>query len=241
MKQAGHVALVLAGGIGSRINADIPKQYLRVKGRMIISYCLKTLFDSAYIDAVWIVADKDWHDAIRQELSDAQYDTTKLMGFSLPGKTRQLSIYNGICDIMGYGYEESAVLIHDAARPFLSEALIRRCFEALDGHDGVMPVLPMKDTVYMSENGTSITKLLKRENIFAGQAPELFKLGRYFEACKALLPDKILQINGSSEPAVMAGLDVVMVAGDEQNYKITTDADMERFAGYIENKSSNEA
>lgn len=234
MKQAGHVALVLAGGIGSRINADMPKQYLRVKGRMIISYCLKTLFDSSYIDAVWIVADRDWHDAIRQELTEGQGDTAKLMGFSLPGENRQLSIYNGLQDIIRFADEESAVLIHDAARPLLSEALIERCFAALSGHDGVMPVLPMKDTVYMSENGTSITKRLKRENIFAGQAPELFKLGRYFEACKVLLPDRILQINGSTEPAIMAGMDIVMVPGDEQNFKITTQTDLVRFSQLLD-------
>lgn len=233
-----NIALVLAGGTGSRLGADTPKQYLRVDGRMIISYCLKTFFDSEYIDAVWIVAEEGWHDIIRQELSDGQLDAVKLKGFSLPGENRQLSIYNGLCDILQIADADSTVLIHDAARPLLPETLIERCFGALEGHDGVMPVLPMKDTVYLSEDGKAVSKLLQRETVFAGQAPELFLLGSYYEACRALLPDKILYINGSTEPAIMAGLDIVMVPGDERNFKVTTSADYTKFLRYVEEETA---
>lgn len=100
---------------------------------------------------------------------------------------------------------------------------------ASKGHDGAMPVLPMKDTVYLSEDGVSVSELLNRSRLFAGQAPELFDLEKYYTANMALLPDRILSINGSTEPAVMAGMDIAMVAGDEGNYKITTAADLERF------------
>lgn len=231
-----NVALVLAGGTGSRLGADTPKQYLRVDGKMIISYCLKTLLDSKRIDAVCIVADAFWQDAIRQEMRDRELNMEKFSGFSLPGVNRQLSIYNGLCDIMKIADADSKLLIHDAARPLLSEQLIDDCFDALEGHDGVMPVLPMKDTVYLSENGTSVSRLLKRKKLFAGQAPELFILDKYYEACKALLPDKILQINGSTEPAIMDGMDIVMVPGDEQNFKITTPADLIKFE-HIMNKN----
>lgn len=229
-----NIALVLAGGTGSRLGVDTPKQYLRVHGRMIISYCIKTLFDSALIDAVWIVADADWHNAIRQELEDGDYDVSKLRGFSLPGANRQLSIYNGLQDIMHFADRDSAVLIHDAARPLLSDKLIERCIAKLAGHDGVMPVLPMKDTVYMSEDGITVSRLINRDTVFAGQAPEVFVIGKYFEACRALIPDRILSINGSTEPAVMAGMDIAMVPGDENNFKITTQADLTRFSQYIE-------
>lgn len=121
------------------------------------------------------------------------------------------------------------MLIHDAARPLLSGELITDCLQAAAGHDGVLPALPMKDTVYFSENGKKIASLLDRGRIFAGQAPELFLLGKYYEANRALLPERILQINGSTEPAVMAGMDIVMIPGDEGNFKITTKADLIRF------------
>jgi 2-C-methyl-D-erythritol 4-phosphate cytidylyltransferase len=121
------------------------------------------------------------------------------------------------------------ILIHDAARPLLTRKLISDCFAALPGHDGVMPVLPMKDTVYVSNDGKTVDRLLDRSTIYAGQAPELYRLKPYYEACVALLPQEILSINGSTEPAIRAGLDVAMIPGDEGNYKITTKNDLEKF------------
>lgn len=111
--------------------------------------------------------------------------------------------------------------------------MIDTCVEALLGHDGVLPVLPMKDTVYVSEDGKSISSLINRSQVFAGQAPEVFALGKYYEANRRLLPDRILAINGSTEPAIMAGMDIAMIPGDEENYKITTKADLERFSEKI--------
>lgn len=71
----------------------------------------------------------------------------------------------------------------------------------------------MKDTVYYSDNGNTITSLIRRENVYAGQAPELFRLKPYIQANESLMPDDIMNINGSSEPAVMAGMDIVMIPG----------------------------
>ena len=153
----------------------------------------------------------------------------KFQGFSQPGKTRQLSIYNGLTDILTYAQESDTVLIHDAARPMLSAQMITDCIEAMRDYDGVVPVLPMKDTIYQSINGKSINALVKRNEIYAGQAPEVFRLGLYYKANKALFPDKILEINGSTEPAVLAGMNIAMISGYEENFKITTAEDLERF------------
>lgn len=75
--------------------------------------------------------------------------------------------------------------------------------------------------------------LLDRGTIYAGQAPEVFQIGRYYEANRKLLPDRILQINGSTEPAVMDGMDIAMIPGDEGNFKITTPGDLERFCRIV--------
>lgn len=126
------------------------------------------------------------------------------------------------------------MLIHDAARPLLSAKQIEDCLHGAAGHDGAMPVLPMKDTVYYSEKGWCVDKLLDRRTIYAGQAPEVFLLGKYYEANRRLLPDRILKINGSTEPAIMAGMDIAMIPGDEGNFKITTRADLERFQKLVQ-------
>lgn len=219
-----NIALVLAGGTGTRLGADIPKQYIEVRGKMIIDYCLETMEHSNDIAEVWIVADEMWREHIKK--------VDKFKGYACPGRNRQLSIYNGLKAIeesLADKEKEVNVLIHDAARPFLTEKLIRECVNAVDGHDGVLPVLPMKDTVYYSEDGKVISSLINRDKVYAGQAPELFRLQPYIQANEALLPDKILLVNGSTEPAIMAGMDIVMIPGDENNYKITTKTDMKRF------------
>ena len=270
-----NTALVLSGGTGTRLGSEIPKQYIKVNDRMIISYCLETLLNNDNIDYVQIVAEEAWHKDIEEELEGLCRKScnsgidgktpdalkSKFKGFSAPGANRQLSIYNGLTDIGKYADDDSYVLIHDAARPLLKDELINSCFEALksgkdkekievgncsegdenfqmsdedNSHDGVLPVLPMKDTVYMSHNGKTIANLIDRSKVYAGQAPELFVLGKYYVANTKLLSGKIMSINGSTEPAIMAGMDIVMIPGDENNFKITTKADLEKFKTIIE-------
>lgn len=230
-----NVALLLSGGRGSRIGSEIPKQYIEVNGVPIIYYALKTLMLHEMIDAVHVVAEAEYETMIRDVVSRIASEcgheelALRFKGISAPGENRQLSILNGLKDIRKYASDADTVLIHDAARPCLSTELINECYEAIIGHEGVLPVLPMKDTVYYSNNGQRVSTLLERNKIFAGQAPELFIIGKYYDANQDLLPDKILDVKGSTEPAIMAGMDVVMIPGDEANYKITTKADLERF------------
>ena len=232
-----NIALVLSGGTGTRVGGDIPKQYIEAGGRMLIAFCLDMFIRHERVDAVWIVAAKGWQDKILSEIERCGIDTEAVRGFSLPGDTRQLSILNGLRDIDAYvkssgSDEDPVVIIHDAARPNLTAEYLDKCLDAMDGYDGVMPVLPMKDTVYYSETGKNVDRLLDRSCIYAGQAPELYRLRAYLKANEALLPKKIMAINGSTEPAVMAGLKVAMIPGDENNYKVTTKKDLERFTGY---------
>ncbi len=230
-----NIALVLSGGTGTRLGGDIPKQYIKVKGRMLIAYCLNMFAAHSAIDGIFVVAAPEWRDEIINECGRLGIGKAAITGFSDPGRTRQLSILNGLRDIDTYVKssdkpdEDPVVIIHDAARPNLTAEYLDRCLDAIEGCDGVMPTLPMKDTVYYSENGTKVDRLLDRSLIYAGQAPELYRLKKYLEANEKLLPDEILKINGSTEPAVMAGLDVAMIPGDENNYKVTTKKDMDRF------------
>lgn len=228
-----NIALVLSGGTGTRLGGEIPKQYRVVGGKPIISYCLETFIKQEEIDAIQIVADLTWQDFVAENsnmsIGDAITWKKKLKGFSLPGENRQLSIWNGLQDICNYAGESDVVLIHDAARPLLSEKLILECLNGMEGYDGVLPVLPMKDTLYLSENGEKISGLLNRSQIFAGQAPEAFRLRKYYRANKALFPEQMKQINGSTEPAIIAGMKIRMIPGDERNFKITTKDDLMRF------------
>ncbi len=223
------IAILLSGGTGSRLGADTPKQYLRVNDKMIIEYSLATLLDCCTVEKVVIVADPKWHEEIRSVIQE-QKNAHKFAGFALPGETRQYSIYNGLLALKGKISEDDTVLIHDAARPCLKEALILEMQRSLADNDGVLPVLPMKDTVYRIDASGKIDALLERERVVAGQAPELFKYGKYLAANEKMITDgRIWSINGSTEPAFLAGMNIVTVPGDEGNFKITTRADLERF------------
>lgn len=240
-----NMAILLSGGIGSRLRSDIPKQYIRVSGRLLITYALAKLSEASVIDKIMVVADEEWHRLILADAIENKISTEKIMGFAAPGFNRQASILNGMQEILNqtvrdisHIMEDDTVFIHDAARPLLSLRQINECFDALAGHDGVMPVLPMKDTVYASADGKTISSLLDRNQIFAGQAPELFGFRKYYQANMALLPGRMAAINGSAEPAVLAGMDIAMIAGDENNFKITTPQDLERFRSVVDYSES---
>ena len=225
-----NVALILSGGTGSRMGTEIPKQYLQVHGKTILSYVLDVFEKHPLIDKIWIVAADEW----RTEISG--YTGKKFCGFSNPGINRQMSIYNGLKDFAGFVADNDKVIIHDAARPLISAKMITEIIDALKEHEAVIPVLPMKDTVYKVEDG-KIASLLERSKIVAGQAPEGFLFGRYLKANEKLLPEKILEVNGSTEVAYLDGMTIKCIPGDEMNFKITTPADLEKFKKQVFSKT----
>lgn len=225
------IAILLAGGTGQRMGGSIPKQYMELAGKPMIFYSLKTIFDYDGISIVRVVADETWHGSILECIKQMERNE-KFDGFSKPGANRQLSICNALKDAkkvtLSIPESEKYVLIHDAARPFLSVSLLNSMMEVIHEADGVLPVLPMKDTIYYSDDGKRITELLDRSRLLAGQAPELFCFEKYYAANIRLKQEEILKINGSTEPAIKAGMNITFVAGDENNFKITTEEDFLR-------------
>ena len=227
-------ALLLSGGKGTRLGMEVPKQYLKVNGRMIIEYSLETLLSCDEISTLTIVADPEWQSEVLKVLEGME-NSYKFQGFADPGETRQLSIYNGLLKMKDLLFESDSVLIHDAARPRLKESMIKEMLTAFKDCEGVMPVLPMKDTVYLVDDRGKLKSLLNRKNVVAGQAPELFLFSEYLKANEKMIKDgRMESINGSTEPAFLAGMGITTVPGDEDNFKITTKEDLERFRGLIE-------
>lgn len=293
-----NFAVILSGGTGSRMKgAQEPKQYLKVGGRMVISYCLEVLFETPCLDAFVVVADQFWQPCIKEEISrllsgremrqkgrkasvdgkTAQPDrksivdvetiqpnghvsvdgetarlerksfvdgktiqpdrniylnrkiAPRFLGFVHPGDNRQISVFHALRFLKEFADDRDFVLIHDAARPLVTVRQLTDCICAAQKADGCVPVLPMKDTVYYSRSGGRIESLLKRECVFAGQAPEAFVFGKYYRANERLDYEEMLAVNGSTEPAVMAGMDIMVIPGEEGNFKITTVEDLGRF------------
>ena len=218
-------AIILSGGVGTRLGLDIPKQYVKVKDKTVLQYVVEKIEVCTLIQGYVIVAAEEWQDDILSMMNLGE----KFLGFAASGENRQLSIYHGLLELKKVAKDHDLVLVQDAARPNTSDDLLLRCMQLDDSADGAMPVLPMKDTVYISHNGSRVDELLNRDEVFAGQAPESFRFGKYLWANELLLPDEILHINGSTEPAVRAGMNIALIEGEESNFKITTAADLERF------------
>lgn len=225
-----NFAILLSGGIGMRLGNSRPKQYLEHNGKPIIAFALESLAESELIDEIVVVAADEWIPYIRLQVESI--GSNKDVYFAHPGSTRQMSIFNGLKEIMDKHSSISGkdlVIIHDAARPFLTKHLIHSCILIEDEFDGAMPVLPMKDTVYLSDDGEQISKLLDRSSLYAGQAPESFRLKQYFQAHQSLSEEVLQFINGSSELAFKAGMRIKLVKGDPDNFKITDTQDLENF------------
>lgn len=225
-------AVVLSGGTGTRMEFDgFPKQYVEVAGKAVLMYALEALARAESVDEIVIVAAGEWRGAIAGWMSVGLPNAPFL--FADPGSTRQGSIRNGLRALEGNPPADDLVIVHDAARPNLTGALVDAYLSALGAYDALMPVLPMKDTVYVSADGASVTELLDRDALFAGQAPEVFRFARYLEVNERASDAEIEITRGSSEIAFRHGMSIKMVEGTEDNYKITTRADLRRFCEQV--------
>lgn len=231
-------AIVLAGGTGSRLGSDVPKQYLMAGDKPVIGYCLETFEKNKNIDHIIIVCAEKWRDFIKEWTDTLRIG--KFCGFAAGGESRQHSIYHALLEAKRQELgEEDIVLIHDAARPWVDDTIIDQCISATLEADGAMPVITVKDTVYLSRDGGHIDGLLCRDELFAGQAPESFRFGPYFRVHEELSDEELSAIRGSSEIAYRSGMDIRLVTGSEGNYKITTLEDLDKFRLQIAEKGGN--
>lgn len=230
-----NIAIILSGGVGSRMGLNIPKQYVMVNEQPVLNYCLHTFLSNKNIEALVIGVADEWIDFVKENL--AKLNPTKPVYYAKPGETRQYSIYNALKVVHENGFaDDSIVIIHDGARPLVSNELINRCLEGCKEADGIMPVIPVKDTTYLSKDGKHIQSLLNRSHLWGGQAPEAFKFGKYIKVHDETPREELLKINGSTEIAFKAGLDCQMVKGDPMNFKITTPEDLSNFESIINNR-----
>ena len=223
-----NVAIVLAGGVGSRIGADIPKQYIEVNGKPIIFYSLETFQQHSDIHSIVIVANEEWISSI--EKWNNQFGITKVAAVIPGGMSRQHSVLNGLRYLDEHGVsDDTRILIHDSARPGVTSAVVDRILSSAENADGVLPVVPVKDAIYSSKAGKNIDGILDRNELFAGQSPEVLNFRQYYQITNSLSDEQLLQIRGCCELAVLNGFQIRLVLGDEKNYKITTQEDLDRF------------
>ncbi len=216
-------ALIPAAGSGSRMENKLPKQYLSLAGRPMIYHAVRTLCLSSEITSVFVVldsGDSEWLKYDWSEFSD------KLVVFNCGGKTRAMSILNGLkaaSEALFIGNDDW-VMVHDAARPCLSRELLKKMLDELaDDAVGGLLAVPLSDTLKRSGANDRVKKTESRKDLWQAQTPQMFRYKLLVDAlCK---PDSITMTDDAS--AVEAsGLYPKLVLGDVRNIKITYPQDL---------------
>lgn len=213
----GCVALIVGAGRGVRFGGEIPKQYLDLGGRMVLRHSLERFLTHPGVDAVRAVIHADDRD-----LYDAAASGLDLLDPIGGGATRQDSVRLGLESLETLAPE--TVLIHDAARPFVNSRMISRVIDALDLNIGAIPAMPVQDTLKRGVNGL-ISATVDRADLWRAQTPQGFRFTEILEAHRRFAGENLTDDAALAEKA---GLDVALVAGGEDNVKVTTADDLER-------------
>lgn len=211
------VALIVAAGRGERLGGDLPKQYRSLAGRPMLRHTVERFLGHPALDAVRVVIDEDH--ATHYRRATAGLD---LLAPVPGGASRQESVRRGLESLAGL--EPERVLIHDAARPLASAALIARVAGALDGAWAALPALPVVDTLKRGEAG-KVEGEVPRAGLWRAQTPQGFRFEAILEAHRAQAGRGLTD---DAAVASAAGIEVMLVEGEEDNMKITHPADMAR-------------
>ena len=209
------IAVIVAGGTGSRMNNSMPKQFLLLNGKPVLYYTINA-FLHAYEDMEIILVLPEDHIAAGQEIIDAFFDYKRIQ-ITIGGRTRFHSVKNGLQLITA----ESIVFVHDAVRCMVTVALIQRCYDAAIENGSAIPVINSKDSVrILNEAGN---EAMERDNVRLVQTPQTFH-------SKILLPAFNIDYKDrfTDEASVIEafGLKVKLVEGEENNIKITRPLDL---------------
>ena len=210
-------ALVLAAGRGLRFGGPVPKPYRDLAGQPVLRHAIAAFNEHPGVRAVRVVLHSD-----DRALYDRAAADLYLLAPIAGGAARQDSARLGL-ETLAEGAPDR-VLIHDAARPFPAPALIGRILDALDTAPAAVPALPVRDTLKRCRDGL-VTATLAREGLWRAQTPQGFHFAAILSAHRAAVGS---ELTDDAAVAEAAGLDVVLVVGDEANVKITTAEDLER-------------
>lgn len=217
-------ALIVAAGRGSRFGGPLPKQYALLDGVPVLRRTIAAFRATPAVGRILVVIGAE---------DDARYEAaTRGLGLPAPvpgGTSRQQSVLHGLEALAAAAPE--FVAIHDAARPFVRPADIEACLVAAsaDGIDGAILGIPLADTLKRVGAGQTITETVPRSDLWRAQTPQVFRFAPLLAAHRAaalLAADEATALTDDAAVAERAGLKLVMVAGTEDNRKITTTADL---------------
>lgn len=228
-------ALLTAAGSGTRMGQDIPKQFLHVDNKPLIIHTMEAFQKHPSISAIIVVTLPSWIDVLKAYAS--QFNITKLRWVVPGGETGQESIYNGLQVLKDEMNEDDIVMIHDGNRCLVSSELISDSLATFKKYGSAVAAIPCVEAVFRSsDNGSSSTISVPREQLFRTQTPHTYTLGKLLWAHEEA---KKKGIQGTAASCVLMqqlGETVYFSKGSEENLKITTIDDMMIFEALLHTK-----
>lgn len=220
--------LVLAGGVGRRMGSDVPKQYLTIGGKAILSHTISRFLDHPALSKVIVLVPGDWIDYTKEILLrdfGEEPDIEVIAG----GELRNDTIMNGIAHIKAnYPYDEETVVVtHDAVRPFVTQEMITANIEAMADYVCCDTVIPATDTIVQSLDHTVISEVPDRAYLYQGQTPQTFRMLKFESLYQSLTEEEKQILTDAVKAFVIKGEKVVLADGASSNIKITYPSDVE--------------
>lgn len=217
-----NAAIIVAAGTGSRMNSATPKQFLPLDNEMVLTKTVRVFEESPEIQEIILVVSPEWADFVKQEIV-LKENFRKVKKIVNGGAERYDSVYAGllVCP------EADNVFIHDGARPYITEAVIKRCAEAVDLYQAAAVGMPSKDTVKIADENGFVASTPDRKRVWSIQTPQAFSYAIIRAAYELIRDTDMRGITDDAMVVEATGLArVKLVEGSYANIKITTPEDL---------------
>lgn len=227
-----NVALLTAAGTGSRMNLEIPKQFLHVEGRPVIIYTMEVFQRHPGVDAILVVTLPAWMDVLRAYAKE--YGISKLRWVVQGGASGQESIYNGLKALENEVEPDTAIMIHDGNRCAVSSEIISDSLVTYKKHGCAVAAIPCVEAVFRSsDNGVSSSISIPREQLFRTQTPHTYPLKKLLWAYEQAKERGIENTVAACTLMQALGEAIYFSKGSETNIKLTTQDDLELLKSYM--------
>lgn len=220
-------AAILAGGIGSRMASEKPKQYINIGGKPIILHTIEKFCLCSEFEEILILCPKDWIEYTKGLIAKHISPSDRIKVIE-GGNTRNETIQNAISYIEASGNldEDTVIVTHDAVRPFVTYRIIKDNIEAAVNYGACDTVVPATDTIVASEYGDVISAIPDRSKLYQGQTPQSFNALKLQKLYRSLTEDEKDILTDAAKIFVIKGEPVKLVKGETYNVKITYPYDL---------------
>ena len=227
-----NIAIILAGGVGSRVGADRPKQFIEILGKPILVYTIEKFQKHPKIDAIEVVCIESHIDYLKDLIT--KYDLNKVRWIAQGGVDFQHSVINGVNNLKGKINDDDIVLVHYGASPFVDEEIITDAIRVCEKYGNSSPAISSPLLLGSNDDGKSLN-WIDRDKVVIHNSPQCFKFSYvtqlYDEAIEKNLIDKVEP--HTTTLMYLMNREIYLSKGNQTNIKITTKEDLDLFEGYV--------